>query len=255
MTCSATPSPTPASPTKPIELRFESEILLQHFPYTAPAFQIDPAAEVYPFQYPADDMPDLMPSIMRRYPDADNALEQWVKQFYEGTPVGTLKLLSAMTHAIKAQFSYRAREQMGTQMPAETIASGSGTCRDYALLMIEALRTLGFASRFVSGYLYDAAADVSPNGMVGGAATHAWVQVYVPGRGLDGVRPDQRDHRRREPDPHRRHPLAVAVDPGAGHLRRAEQRLHRHGCRRPGRPGRRGCPLTAAPPRPPARAA
>ncbi|MDZ3838063.1 MAG: transglutaminase family protein [Rhodospirillales bacterium] len=165
------------------QLRFESEILLQHFPYTAPAFQIDPAAEVYPFQYPADDMPDLMPSIMRRYPDADKALEQWVKQFYEGTPVGTLKLLSAMTHAIKAQFSYRAREQMGTQMPAETIASGSGTCRDYALLMIEALRTLGFASRFVSGYLYDAAADVSPNGMVGGAATHAWVQVYVPGAG------------------------------------------------------------------------
>ncbi len=165
------------------ELRFESEILLQHFPYTAPAFEIDPGAEVYPFQYSADDMPDLMPSIMRRYPDADKTLELWVKQFYDGTPVGTLKLLTAMTHGIKAQFSYRAREQMGTQMPAETIASGSGTCRDYALLMIEALRTLGLAARFVSGYLYDAAAEVSPDGLVGGASTHAWVQVYVPGAG------------------------------------------------------------------------
>lgn len=120
---------------------------------------------------------------MRRYPDTDKSLEQWVKQFYADRPVGTLKLLTTMTHAIKAQFSYRPREQMGTQMPAETIASGSGTCRDYALLMIEALRTLGLAARFVSGYLYDAAADVSPNGMVGGAATHAWVQVYIPGGG------------------------------------------------------------------------
>ncbi|MBL8659640.1 MAG: transglutaminase family protein [Rhodospirillales bacterium] len=165
------------------ELRLENNILLQHFPYTAPAFEIDASAEVYPFQYAADDMPDLMPSIMRRYPDTDKTLEQWVKQFYSDTPVGTLKMLTAMTNAIKAQFSYQARQQMGTQMPAETIASGSGTCRDYALLMIEALRTLGLAARFVSGYLYDAAAEVSPNGMVGGAATHAWVQVYVPGAG------------------------------------------------------------------------
>lgn len=165
------------------ELRFESDILLQHFPHTAPNFEIDGSAEVYPFQYSADDMPDLMPSIMRRYPDTDKTLEQWVKQFYADTPVGTLKMLTAMTHGIKAQFTYQARQQMGTQMPAETIASGSGTCRDYAMLMIEALRTLGLAARFVSGYLYDAAADVSPTGMVGGAATHAWVQVYIPGAG------------------------------------------------------------------------
>lgn len=165
------------------ELRFKSDILLRHFPYTPPAFEIDPGAEVYPFQYPADDMPDLMPSIMRRYPDNEKKLEQWVKQFYADTPVGTLKLLTAMTLAIKEQFTYQAREHMGTQLPAETIASGMGTCRDYALLMIEALRTLGLAARFVSGYLYDAAAEVSPDGLVGGAATHAWVQAYVPGAG------------------------------------------------------------------------
>ena len=110
---------------------------------------------------------------MRRYPDADRTLEQWVRQFYADTPVGTLTMLTAMTHAIKARFTYQARQEMGTQMPVETIAGGSGTCRDYALLMIEALRTLGLAARFVSGYLYDVAAEVSPNGMVGGAATHA----------------------------------------------------------------------------------
>ncbi len=165
------------------QLRLESNILLQHFPHTAPAFEIDPGAAVYPFQYGADDMLDLMPSIMRRYPDTDRTLEQWVRQFYADTPVGTLTMLTAMTHAIKARFTYQARQEMGTQMPVETIAGGSGTCRDYALLMIEALRTLGLAARFVSGYLYDAAAEVSPNGMVGGAATHAWVQVYIPGAG------------------------------------------------------------------------
>lgn len=165
------------------ELRIESVILLQHFPYTAPSFEIATAAEVYPFQYHPDELQDLMPSIMRRFPDANKKLEQWVKGFYSDTPVGTLKLLSGMTLAIKQQFTYQAREIVGTQTPEETLTSGQGTCRDYALLMIEAVRTLGLAARFVSGYLYDAAAEVSPNGMVGGAATHAWVQVYVPGAG------------------------------------------------------------------------
>jgi transglutaminase-like putative cysteine protease len=88
-----------------------------------------------------------------------------------------------MTRAIKEQFTYQARWEFGTQTPEETIRLNSGTCRDYALLMVEALRTLGLASRFVTGYLYDAVADNAPEGLTGGAATHAWVQVYVPGAG------------------------------------------------------------------------
>ena len=65
----------------------------------------------------------------------------------------------------------------------ETLAKGGGTCRDYALLMIEAVRSLGFAARFVSGYLYDPALDGGPGGTQGAGATHAWVQVYLPGAG------------------------------------------------------------------------
>jgi transglutaminase-like putative cysteine protease len=165
------------------ELRFASEILLEHFAYNAPEFPIDEMAETYPFQYPPDELPDLMPSIERRFPDPDGALGQWIKQFYDGTPVRTQDLLVSMTLAIKKDLTYRARAHGGIQTPVQTLSLGEGTCRDYAVLMIEALRTLGLAARFVSGYLYDAAADVSPTGLVGGAATHAWTQVYVPGAG------------------------------------------------------------------------
>jgi transglutaminase-like putative cysteine protease len=106
-----------------------------------------------------------------------------VEAFYSGTPVSTQELLIGITHAVRQQLVYQPRDQFGTQLPAETLASGTGTCRDYALLMIEALRTLGLGARFVTGYLYDMTADISPTGLVGGAAAHAWVQVYLPGAG------------------------------------------------------------------------
>ena len=65
-------------------------------------------------------------------------------------------------------------------MPGETLRAKSGTCRDYAWLMIEALRRLGFASRFVTGYLYDAALDGGAVGVTGSGATHAWLRVFSP---------------------------------------------------------------------------
>ena len=165
------------------ELRFESEILLEHYGQREIDFGLDEVAETYPFQYASHELPDLMPSIERRYPDPEGRLDTWIKTYYSGEPVSTQDLLTAITHGIRQQLVYQARDQFGTKAPAETLASGTGTCRDYALLMIEAARTLGLGARFVSGYLYDAAADVAPNGLVGGAATHAWVQVYLPGAG------------------------------------------------------------------------
>jgi transglutaminase-like putative cysteine protease len=164
-------------------LRFESEIRLEHFGISEADFPLDAVAETYPFQYSATELPDLMPSIERRYPDTDGRLAEWVKQFYSGSPVDTQSLLTNITHGIRQQLVYQARDQFGTQTPAETLACGTGTCRDYALLMIEAVRTLGLGARFVTGYLYDAASDVAPGGLVGGAATHAWVQIYLPGAG------------------------------------------------------------------------
>jgi transglutaminase-like putative cysteine protease len=165
------------------ELRFESEIRLEHYGVRETDFPLDASAETYPFQYAAQELPDLLPSIERRYADPEGRLDDWLKAFYSGTPVDTQDLLTGITHAIRQQLVYQPRDQFGTQSPAETLASGTGTCRDYALLMIEALRTLGLGARFVTGYLYDMAADMSPSGLVGGAATHAWVQVYLPGAG------------------------------------------------------------------------
>lgn len=164
------------------ELRFESNFRLEHYGVSESDFPLDATAETYPFQYAADELPDLMPCIQRRYPDTDGKLDAWVKTFYSSQPVSTQELLIGITHAIRQQLVYQPRAQFGTQTPAETLASGTGTCRDYALLMMEAVRTLGFGARFVTGYLYDMAADV-PGGLVGGAATHAWVQVFLPGAG------------------------------------------------------------------------
>jgi transglutaminase-like putative cysteine protease len=86
-----------------------------------------------------------------------------------------------MTHGIRRTFNYRKRHEHGTQHPLDTLSTGSGTCRDYALFMIEALRRLGIAARFVSGYLF--IPGDSAHGYVGGGSTHAWVQVYLPSAG------------------------------------------------------------------------
>ena len=87
-----------------------------------------------------------------------------------------------MTHGIREAFTYRKRHEQGTQHPLDTLQTGSGTCRDYALFMIEALRRLGIAARFVSGYL-SIPGDRAACGYVGGGSTHAWVQVYLPSAG------------------------------------------------------------------------
>lgn len=75
------------------------------------------------------------------------------------------------------------RFEPGTQPPATTLQNGSGTCRDYALLMMEGSRALGLAARFVTGYLYDPATDVAAGGTPANAQPHAWMEVYLPGAG------------------------------------------------------------------------
>ena len=164
------------------ELRFESTIRVEHYPSNAPNFQTARAAKSYPFLYDPDELADLEPSITRRYPDVNGEVERWALRFLsagKSTPTG--KLLMTMTCAIKESFVYMRRSESGTQTPAATLLSGRGTCRDFALLMIEAVRSLGFAARFVSGYIYVPSRD-GPN-YVGGGSTHAWCQVYLPGAG------------------------------------------------------------------------
>ena len=109
-------------------------------------------------------------------------LSAWARNFLDAEgPTPTFNILSGMTHGIRRQFSYRKRHEHGTQHPLDTLQTRSGTCRDYALFMIEALRRLGIAARFVSGYLF--IPGDRAHGYVGGGSTHAWVQVYLPSAG------------------------------------------------------------------------
>ena len=162
------------------ELRFETRVVLDHTPGGGLDFPIEPDAETYPFAYDAEELPDLARSIERQYPDPDHVVERWARRFLRrDTPTNTRALLAGMTQAIRADFTYISRIERGVQAPPQTLRLNSGTCRDFAVLMIEALRGLGLAAQFVSGYLH----VPQKSGRVGGGATHAWVRVYLPGAG------------------------------------------------------------------------
>lgn len=85
-----------------------------------------------------------------------------------------------MTESIKSDFEYQPREQKGIQRPTEPLATGTGICRNFALFMMEAVRALGLAARFVSGYLYQ---PDNERARVGGHGAHVWVRVFLPGSG------------------------------------------------------------------------
>jgi transglutaminase-like putative cysteine protease len=164
------------------ELRFDSMIRLDHLPMNALEFELEAFAQTYPFSYGSEEMPDLVRSIERQYLDREREVDRWAHQFLKRNgKTGTRELLAAMTHAIHERFSYESRIEPGTQDPLTTLKLRSGSCRDFALLMMEAVRSLGLAARFVSGYL-------APSNRVdrqrrGGEATHAWLEIYLPGAG------------------------------------------------------------------------
>jgi uncharacterized alpha-E superfamily protein/transglutaminase-like putative cysteine protease len=150
-----------------------------------PDFPIAPHARRYPFEYARDELADLTPLIIPDI-DPDGVVLDWSKRFVEEADFDTWGILERMTTAVKAEFRYDRREESGTHSPAETIRSGVGSCRDFAVLMLEGVRRLGFAARFVSGYLYDPALEVGfsgESGVQGAGSTHAWVQVFLPGAG------------------------------------------------------------------------
>ena len=168
------------------ELRFQSDITLEHYAVEAPDFPIEDYARTYPFSYSADEIPDLGRTIERHYSDSDHQVDTWAKEFARPLKgkglVETQPMLERLMQAIRDGFAYQARDAEGTQTPAETLTLRRGSCRDFALLMIEATRSLGFAARFVSGYQYDPGRDPAIGGAANGT-THAWVQIYLPGAG------------------------------------------------------------------------
>ena len=149
-----------------------------------------PSALIFPFAYSVEDRFDLEHYLRPHYDDPDGVLTYWARRFLRTDgPTGTRDMLVQMNQHIRHNFTYVAREEEGTQTPLETLQTAGGSCRDFALLMMEAARRLGIATRFVSGYLYDPALDTAagtpPAGgaTVGAGSTHAWLQAYLPGAG------------------------------------------------------------------------
>jgi hypothetical protein len=174
-----------APPLRAKELCFESTVRLEHSPLDPADLDLEDAARTFPVDYGADEMLDLAYCIERHQPGPVNEVGRWAHQFLPPSgSIGTLELLTRLSQGINHGFLYRRREAKGIQLPVETLRLGHGSCRDFAMLMIEAARSLGFAARFVSGYLAVPLDD--PKELTSGSArgsTHAWAQIYLPGSG------------------------------------------------------------------------
>lgn len=159
-------------------LTFESRITVDHTP--RPAFDLESehsTIDLHPFSYGADDRSDLALTIARRHAD-DGEVEDWARGFVNHAGRTRLsKVLSDITYAIRGDFAYSLRLEGAPQTPLETLARRSGTCRDFAVLMAEAARSLGLAARFTSGYVYSGSRKA---GRTGGGHSHAWTRVYLP---------------------------------------------------------------------------
>lgn len=146
-----------------------------------PIFAIAASAIGFPFRYSDDEWTDLGALTVVQYPDPSGRLRAWAQAFVSGPRTDTLALLKDLSAGVSAWISYQSREDEGTQTPVATLERGWGSCRDFAVLFVEAVRTLGFGARIVSGYLYNP--DKTALGSLEDGSTHAWAEVYVPGAG------------------------------------------------------------------------
>jgi transglutaminase-like putative cysteine protease len=162
-------------------LRIDSILKVERFGGDVPAYQVDPRAVSYPFSYSEADRIDLGALLALQYNDPQGRLLSWARHFIRGLRPRSLDLLIDLNNGIRSWFSYQTRDEEGTQSPLQTLDRGWGCCRDFAVLLAEAARSLGFGARIVTGYLDTL---VEQGWIVNGAgATHAWVDIYLPGAG------------------------------------------------------------------------
>jgi transglutaminase-like putative cysteine protease len=171
-------------------LRIESNMALDLTGNPWPIFNITATALNFPFFYSNDDRADLGALAIQQYLDPMGRLQKWARSFVRGAAPDTLELLKAISHGVSEALQYEVRETEGTQTPMESLERGKGSCRDFAILFAEAVRSLDIGARIVSGYLYDPQSTAT--GSSGSGSTHAWAEVYVPGAGWINFDPTNR---------------------------------------------------------------
>lgn len=143
---------------------------------------IKPIAQQYPFTMPDSQSVEMAPFLQPSYPHDGAVVKEWLERIYTpGQSRPTAELLDLLNTTIFENFRYDRREEAGVQLPCETIEKGTGSCRDFAVFMMEAARHLGFPARFVTGYIQ---MNEDQHG-----ATHAWTEIYIPGAGWRGYDP------------------------------------------------------------------
>jgi transglutaminase-like putative cysteine protease len=171
-------------------LVIDSLVELELYGSAWPVFDIAASAIVYPFRYSDDEWTDLGALTIQQYADPGGRLAKWARAFVGGDRTDTLALLKDLSFGVAGWIGYQSREDEGAQSPLETLDRGRGSCRDFAVLFVEAARCLGFGARIVSGYLFNP--DQSLTGSADAGSTHAWGEVFVSGAGWISFDPTNR---------------------------------------------------------------
>ena len=165
------------------ELLVESWLEVELYETMPLNFVVEPHALYIPFEYSAEESIALRPFLETVYADHP-ALDAWLAPYRAaGRRSETYAVLDRLNQHINRELQYEVREQPGVLAPSELLRSGRGSCRDMAALFVESCRRLGVAARFVSGYAH------GPGTERGGASSHAWAEVYLPGAGWKGFDP------------------------------------------------------------------
>jgi transglutaminase-like putative cysteine protease len=165
-------------------LVIQSEIIIQQYDQSPHDFIVSDYAVEYPFCYQEEDKILLLPYMRQPLSTANNVFVEWVGGLCQsGEKIQTFALLLRLNQRIYQAVEYRLRQEAGVQTPVQTLSLGSGSCRDSAYLFMAAAQQLGFAARFVSGYLH----TNSTTALSG--STHAWAEVFIPGAGWKGFDP------------------------------------------------------------------
>ncbi|TFF25400.1 transglutaminase family protein [Jiella endophytica] len=178
-------------PEKTTEFKIEVDLLADMTVYNPFDFFVEEAAQAWPFQYDAILKSDLAAYLV---PEAPGALVEAFLRDLDRSETHTVDFLVGLNRTIANHVEYLVRMEPGVQTPEETLEKGSGSCRDSSWLLVNILRHLGFAARFVSGYLIQLKPDkVALDGPAGTTHDftdlHAWAEVYLPGAGWIGLDP------------------------------------------------------------------